>query len=389
MKFNYGTSLKVYYFFYFTIVAGFLPFLPVYLRRIGISGVEIGALMAIGNLVMIFAQPLWGLVSDHFQAQVRVLRITLVGGMAVILLFPLTSNIWLLGMITVLYMLFQTPNVPLSDGIALAYLRNHSDQGFGSVRLWGSLGFSVAVLFMGYNFAGKGIQQIFYWVFALYLVTLVTTLGLPKTPPQRRAKIGKLAWQMLKNPRFLTFVGFACLVQLTFNAYNTFFSIYFSALGGTSTMLGMAWMLSALSEIPVFYFGEVLRQRFGNLNLLRFAALVYGVRWLLYAVLDSPNQVLVSQLLQGISFGLFYLAAVNHIADIAPTGLTTTGQSLFAAITFGGGSALGSMIGGLLYQYLGLTGMFRSLSVIILFALIFNFLSTYLLGKGKAGPAEL
>lgn len=149
-------------------------------------------------------------------------------------------------------------------------------------------------------------------------------------------------------------------------------------------MLGMAWMLAALSEIPVFYFGEILRQRFGNLNLLRFAALVYGLRWLLYAVLDSPWQVLVSQLLQGISFGLFYLAAVNHVADIAPRGLTTTSQSLFSAITFGGGSALGSLIGGLLYQYQGLTGMFRSLSLIILVALIFNFLSTYLLGKGKA-----
>ncbi|HEX3032310.1 MAG TPA: major facilitator superfamily domain-containing protein 6 [Bacillota bacterium] len=373
MRFGAGVSLRVYYFCYFMIVAGFMPYLPVYLRRIDVSGVEIGALMGIGSLVMIFAQPFWGIVSDHFQAQLRVLRVTLVGAMLAVLLFTLTTKVWILGLITILYMIFQTAHVPISDSIALTYLRNSSNEGFGSIRLWGSLGFSVAVVLMGYVFSDNGILRIFYWSCGLYGVALVTTLGLPTAAPQPRAKIGKLAWHMLKNRRFLVFVGFTCLVQITFNAYNTFFSIYFTGLGATSGMLGLAWMLSALSEIPVFYFGEQLRRRFGNLGLLRFAATVYGIRWLLYAVLKSPELVLASQVLQSISFGVFYLAAVNYVADITPPELITTGQSLFAAVTYGIGSALGSLVGGLLYQQLGLTGMFYSLSGLILVALLLNY----------------
>ncbi len=365
-----GLRLKIYYFAYFMVVAGLLPYLPLYLKQQGVHEIQIGSLMAIGPLVMIIAQPFWGLVSDYLRAPLKVLRFTLTMGMLIILLFYISNQLWWLGLIIALYMFFTSPNVPLADSIALDYLKT-SKKGFGSVRLWGSLGFSMAVLLMGLYFSKAGLKTIFVLTALLLSLSLIATIGLPKGQVSARQKLGPAAWKLLTCRPFLSFVGFTCLVQITFNAYNTFFSLYFASLGGNTKLLGVAWMLSALSEIPVFYYGDWLLKRFGTDFLLKFAGAVYGLRWLIYAYLTTSEAVLAAQLLQGISFGLFYLAAVNHANRLTPRELLTTGQSLFAAITFGVGSTFGSIFGGLLYQVGGFQGMFLALAAIILIAQLF------------------
>ena len=358
-----GFNLKLYYFVYFTILAAFLPYLPLYLREHGVRELQIGSLMAIGPLVTIVAQPFWGMISDYLQNQVKVLRFTLTLGMLTMLLFTVSTKLWWLTVVMAVYMFFQSPNVPLADSIALGYLKS-SGEGFGRVRLWGSLGFSVAVLAMGQFFSVAGLGYLFAVTALLFLLSLLATSGLPQGDAAPRRKLGREAWGLLANRSFLVFVTFTCLVQITFSAYNTFFSLYFTSLGGATNLLGTAWMLSAISEIPFFHYGEVLLRRYGPANLLRFAAIVFGARWVIYPLLTSPGAVLAAQLLQGLSFGLFYLAAVHYASTLSPRELLTTGQSLFAAITFGIGSTLGSFVGGILVQYLGLNGLFWSLAVI-------------------------
>lgn len=356
-----GFNLKLYYFVYFTILAAFLPYLPLYLVEHGVREIQIGSLMAIGPLVMIVAQPFWGMISDYLQNQVKVLRFTLTFCMLTMLLFTFSTKLWWLSLVMAVYMFFQSPNVPLADSIALGYLKS-SGEGFGSVRLWGSLGFSVAVLAMGQFFSIAGLKYLFVVTALLFLLSLLATSGLPQGEAAPRRKLGREAWKLLSNPSFLVFVIFTCLVQITFNAYNTFFGLYFTSLGGSTNLLGTAWMLSAVSEIPFFHYGDILLKRYGAPKLLRFAAIVYGIRWVIYPLLTSPGTVLAAQLLQGLSFGLFYLAAVHYASTLSPRELLTTGQSLFASITFGIGSTLGSFVGGVLVQYLGLKGLFWSLA---------------------------
>lgn len=378
-----GFGLKLYYFVYFTIVAAFTPYLPLYLREHGIQDIQIGTLMAIGPLVMIVAQPFWGIISDYLQNPVKVLRFTLFLGMLAILLFTFSIKLWWLTCVMAVYTFFQSPYIPLADSIALDYLKT-SRAGFGSIRLWGSLGFSVAVLAIGQFFSRAGLDYLFTLTALLFLFSLLATSGLPQGNALPRRKLGREAWKLLSNRSFLVFVTFTCLVQITFNAYNTFFGLYFDSLGGTTSWLGVAWMLSALSEIPFFYFGEVLLSRYGAPAILRFAAIIYCLRWVIYPLLKSPGAVLAVQPLQGLSFGLFYLAAVHYASSLSPRELLTTGQSLFASITFGIGSTLGSFVGGVLVQYLGLNGMFWSLAIIAFTAIgFFTLVNPLVTGDGS------
>ncbi len=56
-----------------------VSFLPLYLQFRGLSGTEIGWVMAIGPLVAIFSQPFWGYTSDKYRTVKKILMLCLIG----------------------------------------------------------------------------------------------------------------------------------------------------------------------------------------------------------------------------------------------------------------------------------------------------------------------
>src|SRR5690625_4406114 len=67
------TPLKVLLFSFYatnTIIVGYLP---LYLQYKGLTGKEIGWVLAIGPLVSIFAQPFWGYMSDKYKTVKRII----------------------------------------------------------------------------------------------------------------------------------------------------------------------------------------------------------------------------------------------------------------------------------------------------------------------------
>ncbi|MDA8234626.1 MAG: major facilitator superfamily domain-containing protein 6 [Clostridia bacterium] len=361
--------LKLFYFIFFTTFASFLPFLPLYLREIGLESGKIGVIMGIGPLVMLLAQPVWGMVSDYLQKRILVLRLTLLASSLATLLFPVTTEFTLIVLITVLYTFFQTPITPLADSIVLTH---HEAAGgsFGKVRLWGSLGFALAVVVMGLWLQTTELKNMFTAVASLYLASFLVTLGLREHKKAGRQKLTGQVKDILTNKRFLLFLAYSCLVQLTFAAYNTFFGLLFTSLGGTTYTLGLAWFIAAISEIPVFLYSRTLLLRFGSRKLLVFAGLIFSLRWFFFSLVQSPVQIIFFQVLQSLSFGVFYFSAVNYVNHIVPSQLRSTGQSLFAALGFGLGATLGNFLGGMMVDQVGLSAMFMASGFLCLAAVV-------------------
>lgn len=67
--------LKGYNFLFFGLLALFIPFLPVYLAEQGLSTSEIGIIIGTGGFVTLFAQPLWGFISDKTKTIRKVMLI--------------------------------------------------------------------------------------------------------------------------------------------------------------------------------------------------------------------------------------------------------------------------------------------------------------------------
>lgn len=57
---------------------------------------------------------------------------------------------------------------------------------------------------------------------------------------------------------------------------------------------------------------------------------IFGFRFITYSIIRDPLWVLPLELLNGMTFGLSYIAGISYSAKIAPRGSEGTIQGLFA-----------------------------------------------------------
>src|SRR5205814_837586 len=107
---------------------------------------------------------------------------------------------------------------------------------------------------------------------------------------------------ILHDRILMLFILFCGVGYSTFQAYDTFFSLYLHSLGANIIMIGIAIGLSVLSEFPAMALADRMIKRLGVKRLLLLGWGLALVRWLAYAAFPNPNLVLVFQLLHGISF---------------------------------------------------------------------------------------
>ena len=100
-----------------------------------------------------------------------------------------------------------------------------------------------------------------------------------------------------------------------------------------------------------------LARRFGVGRLLVTGALLFSVRAGLAALAGDPLTLLATAPFAGVAMGLFYVGAVNLVAERAPGGLAATAQGLFSAV-LGLATIVGSATGGLLAGALSIPGLF-------------------------------
>ncbi|MFM7196149.1 MAG: MFS transporter, partial [Bacteroidota bacterium] len=69
---------------------------------------------------------------------------------------------------------------------------------------------------------------------------------------------------------------------------------------------------------------------------------VTAVRMLLYGVIDTPVWAIPVELLQGISWSLFWVVCVEYVGKMVPSDRLATGQSLLYAAYYGIGAIAGN-----------------------------------------------
>ena len=124
-------------------------------------------------------------------------------------------------------------------------------------------------------------------------------------------------------------------------------------IGGTASLIGLAFAVSAASELPVIALGGWFLARLGAFRLAVLAIAVYAARFVAFSVITEPELVLGVQVFHGLSYGAFLMASVTLAHRLAPPGRAATAQALLTAMSFGFGSIAGSLIGGRLHRGYG------------------------------------
>jgi PPP family 3-phenylpropionic acid transporter len=134
--------------------------------------------------------------------------------------------------------------------------------------------------------------------------------------------------------------------------------------------MSLSLTVATFSEIPVFLAGHKLLRRWTPVQLMAISVALTALRAFLYVGMTAPWQVLVISLLHGPTFAIMWTAGVAYATQTAPKGLGTTALGVFSGMTFGLGSALGSLTGGWLYQHVSGTAPFMWAGIASILALL-------------------
>ena len=153
-------------------------------------------------------------------------------------------------------------------------------------------------------------------------------------------------------------------------AYDTFFALHVKALGLTESWTASAIAAGVLVETGIMLKGQSLLRRFSPRTLLLFAIGLAIPRWWLTGTLEAPMANVALQSLHGVTFGVFWLAAIGLVDRSAPTAIKTSALAVLSAAVGGFGSILGNFGGGVLVQEVGTMGLYQAAALTGLLALL-------------------
>jgi PPP family 3-phenylpropionic acid transporter len=362
LKINPLVDARAMYCFYYMALGAFMPFINLYYERMGLSGLQIGTLAALPVLIAVFFTFIWGAVADGLRLHNFILRGALIMAPLVVFTLSRSSHFASLIPLVLVYALVTSPIVPLLDSNALEVAQEHHSS-FGEIRVWGSIGWALATWLMGMMIELLNIHWLFYGYILFMAVTFL--LALFQAPRKLRVRDSLThGLRALFQRDFIVFLVSIFLLNSASSGASQFFSLYMDKIGAGESMIGLSWALAALSELPVMLFSAVLLRRFGSDGLLKIAFLIFIVRWWLYSVINIPGWALVVQCLHGFSFAAFLVGAVTFVSERSPEGFSTTALAIYNTVAFGLASMAGSMIGGLLYDSVGSSQMFRVFSLL-------------------------
>ncbi|MED4602483.1 MFS transporter [Paenibacillus validus] len=361
-------------FSYYATTGVLNPFLPLYLGERGYSSSQIGLLMMIGPFITIFAQPMWGYISDRYQT--LKLIIFCLWGMTIL------SSIGIFGtsgyMSAFIFMLmlyfFMLSSTPLLDTLSIRVAeRAHAT--YGSVRMWGSVGFMLLSLSSGFLLTALGgMHNLSFLYWTIWVLPMLLLLLLRDEKGKGDAVVSLRAFgSMLRNKQFIWFLFLIFLIMVPHRMNDSLFALYLKDLGGSDVMVGWAWALAAGSEIPTFALLGRYLNRFHELALLGIVAVLYTIRWLLYGFIQDPVILMFLQTTQSITFAVFWITSVHYVVRLVPDHLQSTGQSMLSMVFLGLAGIAGGYAGGFVKDVFGGNDMYLFGAVIAGLAAVLTF----------------
>ena len=272
--------LSGFYFWFFALLGATFPFWSLYLSSLGYSATQIGLLLAIPMATKVFAPSIWGWLADHTGKHLTIIRL---GCLLATLCFTglfLEQSFWLLVVVMSSYSFFWNAVLPQHEAITVSFLKDKPET-YSHIRLWGSVGFILAVLAGGWWFNQQHIQSLPVVGTLLLAGIWISSLLIPKPDSLNREKPSTHFMKACMQPAVIAFLAGGFLLQLAHGIYYSFFSIYLEAEGYSRTAIGALWAVGVAAEVIIFIAMHSLLLKLGVRKILLFSLLMATIRWLI------------------------------------------------------------------------------------------------------------
>ncbi len=329
------------------------PFWGLYLKSLEFNAFQIGVLMSLLQVMRIFAPNIWSWIADRHGKRVLIVQIAAMASMASYIgVFFGTSFLWLF-IVMSLMSFFWSASLPLVEATTLSHLGKKTDQ-YGKIRLWGSIGFILAVVGLGYLLDFMPIRFLLWAILGMMAGLVLFSRYIPEAQVIAHETDHLSVWHIIKKPEVFALIAACFLMAAAHGPYYTFYSIYLVDNGYSKSSVGWLWALGVICEIAVFIWMPKLFRIFTlqqillfsfAMAVLRFLLIAWGVEWL--------GVILFAQILHAASFGSYHASAVALIHHHFKGKHQSKGQGIYNSVAFGAGGTLGGLYSGYSWDSLG------------------------------------
>ncbi|HEY6897858.1 MAG TPA: MFS transporter [Rhodocyclaceae bacterium] len=356
--------LSAWYFAYFAFVGAYGPYFGLYLQSLGIDAFGIGVLLSLMQLSRLLLPLFWRWAGHRRDGRKAVVVRWSVGlGAAVFLALVWLRDFWALFAAMALLAFFLSAAMPMVESLTLDHLRHQAGR-YGHIRLWGSVGYIVAVQAIGATLEASALSLLPWLCLGVLLICWGVSSTLEESYSGGDA-VPAMQWrETFSDPRVLALLAAGFFMVLAHGPLYVFYSIHLVDHGYGKGAVGGLWALGVVVEILVFLFMPRLMSAFslGRLMLFSFAAAV--VRFLLIGwLVDQPVVVLFAQTLHGATFGVHHAATVAALNRWVAPRHHAAAMALYGAVAYGAGGLLGGLVSGALWTPLGAGVVFSLASV--------------------------
>lgn len=351
-------------FSYYAHAGTFATYASLFFAGRGMSAGQIGVLMSLIQVMRMIGPNLWGWVADRLHRRVLVLRANAIAALFAFAGLFFADDFSELFAVMVLLNLFTSGMVPLAEAQLLSEMRGDLS-GYGRVRLWGSLGFILAVTGAGYGLDWFGVESLLWIAGALLLMVLAATLQVREAAAVEKPKVHVPVLHVLRQPEVASFFASTALMVAAHTSLYVYYSLYLEQIGYSKPVIGFMWSLGVVVEIFFFYYQSAVIARMGPRRLMmiafgiavaRFAMIGAGAGW--FALL------LFAQVLHAVTFAAHHSTAIITMQKWFAGPMQARGQALYMSIAYGVGGSAGGLFMSLCWDRLGPSAVYYAASAL-------------------------
>lgn len=327
-------SYALTFYFYFFCMGAFGSILSVYLKGIGKTDTEMSLIVSAAGLFSFGMIPLVGYLCDRTGRRrlISCVSILLVGVLGMV--FSYSRSVWALFLLDGLVMSLINSIMPVCERMAGA-----SKYRYGSIRVWGTLGYASAAQAAGFVMETVSPAFIFVLLLLSALLTMVGFLGAgeqsaPVPSPHEGAPEKGKGLSFLKLPSYLLFLVVALLFAGSSGVNMIYVPVLLTDLGISTGGVGTVLFFSTLIEIPLIVFSNRFMDRFSGKTLMLTSFGIIIVQFLCYGLIPSAAVIVsVVVLLKAIASTLYVMITLKIVRNLVDSSFTTTALSVVNAVT--------------------------------------------------------
>jgi len=353
-----GPRLSAMMFLQYLIYGSWYPTLGLIMSEAGLSSI-IGITYSMAGLAAILSPVFTGMVVDRFFASEKVMAVIhAISGISLILIPAQIENGNSTALLILLFVhgLIYKPTLALVNSISFHHVKD-STKSYPLIRLFGTIGFLVAGLFVGFiGFSGDPI--VFNIAATVSFILALYSLTLPHTPAPAKGKPFSIrdlllldALSLLKDRYFLIFMICSMVLYIPIQAYFSYLSVYLGAKGFEN--IASIMTIGQLSEVIFMLLVTYFLRKLGFKYMLIFGVLAWALRLALFgfsATSSATSLIIIAIALHGLGWDFFFTTGEIYTDKKADEKIRGQAQSLLKVFTLGIGSFFSSIILGRLFN---------------------------------------